>query len=82
MSASSRPGRDDDVALACLLEELSQRLATGEAIELESYCRRFPQYAEELRSLMPVLERLAALHRTDQTTGEGGSPQNAGTAED
>lgn len=63
MNASNGLGLDDDAALARLLEEVSNRLAAGEAVDLDSYAASFPQYADELKSLMPVLERLAGLSR-------------------
>ena len=62
----------DDALLADLVEEISQQLEAGGSIDLDSYHRRFPTYADQLRQLVPALD---ILHRVgDVAINNGASP--------
>jgi tetratricopeptide (TPR) repeat protein len=58
--------------LAELVEQVSQRIEAGELVDLEAYCRDFPEQADQLRQLVPALQVLndlsghpPAIPRTD-----------------
>ena len=53
-----------DQALGRLVDALTAKLQAGETVELEACCREHPQYAEQLRQLLPALEMLAGLGRS------------------
>jgi serine/threonine protein kinase/WD40 repeat protein/Flp pilus assembly protein TadD len=53
-----------DPQLAALIDELTDRLQAGEAVDLEAYLRRHPDHAEPLRQLIPALEMMAELKRS------------------
>ncbi|MFN9788101.1 MAG: serine/threonine protein kinase, partial [Pirellulaceae bacterium] len=60
-----------DFRLAELLVQISHRRQRGEGVELESFCRQFPEHASELRSLWGVLmltEAAAQYHDTPDPT--------------
>src|SRR5215831_11061346 len=61
-----------DPALAALVDELTDRLQAGEAVDLEAYLRRHPEHAEPLRQLIPALEMMGELKRS--AAREAGSP--------
>lgn len=65
----------DDTELARLLEEVSQGPAADEAIDVELYRSRFPQCADELRKLVPLLEQLAGLGRSGRQFGRSAEPE-------
>jgi serine/threonine protein kinase len=44
--------------LAELVEQVSQRIEAGELVDLEAYCRDYPEQAEQLRQLVPALQVL------------------------
>jgi tetratricopeptide (TPR) repeat protein len=54
------PGEAADPVLAKLVDEITDRLQAGDAVDLEEYAARHPERAEELRRLLPALEMLAA----------------------
>jgi serine/threonine-protein kinase len=78
-------GADLDPALAELAEEITLRLQAGEAVDLDDYAARHPQWAGPIRRLMPCLREMADLGRSvardhapghargleDGTSGEG-----------
>jgi hypothetical protein len=72
MNALNGSDPNNDAPLGLLLEELSKRVEAGEVIDLDAYCSAYPRYADELRDLVPVLERLAGLRQTGQDAVEGG----------
>jgi hypothetical protein len=53
------PDEASDAVLALLVEELTDRLQAGEAVDLEAYIGRHPERADQLRRLLPALEMLA-----------------------
>ena len=61
MTNSSRNPSDDsfdDLVLADLVQELTDRLQRGEPVALDSVVERHPQYAERLRQLFPTVQAL------------------------
>jgi serine/threonine-protein kinase len=63
-SAASRPTTGSQAALDRLIEELTQRLQSGEPIDLEAFLAQHPDEADTLRRLLPALEVLADLGRS------------------
>src|SRR5262249_52830594 len=61
-------------SLALLIDELTNRLQTGEEIALSDVAREHPQHAEQLAQVWPALQALADLSRS------GGSGVGAGGA--
>jgi eukaryotic-like serine/threonine-protein kinase len=57
--------------LADLLEQLTQRIMAGEAVDLDSCLRAHPRHADQLRQFFPAMRVLADL---GQTAGSGGTP--------
>jgi serine/threonine protein kinase/Flp pilus assembly protein TadD len=52
-----------DPALAALVDELTDRLQAGEAVDLEAFIGRHPEHAGPLRQLVPALEMMGELKR-------------------
>jgi hypothetical protein len=48
-------------SLADLIEELTNRLQAGEAVDLEACAAKYPQHAGALRELLPALQVLAGM---------------------
>src|SRR5262245_10657790 len=67
-SASARPSREDtlDPALADLIDRLTERIQAGEPVDLQACVRDHPQFAEQLRALLPALQALAEVGRSVQ----------------
>jgi serine/threonine protein kinase/Flp pilus assembly protein TadD len=64
-----------DPTLERLLDELTDRLAAGEAVDLEDYARLYPQHADVLRRCLPAMEAMAGLGRTGSgSSGAGALP--------
>jgi hypothetical protein len=57
-------GADVDPALSELTEEITRRLLSGEAVDLEAYAGRHPGFAGSIRDLLPTMHELAALGRS------------------
>ena len=53
-----------DSALDDLIEELTAKIHSGEAVDLAEIARRYPEHAERLRRLMPALALMANLSRS------------------
>jgi serine/threonine protein kinase len=53
-----------DPALNDLIDELTARLQSGEALDLDAVCAEHPEHAETLRRLLPALQVLADLSRS------------------
>ena len=51
----------EDPVLADLVADLANRLAAGEAVDLEDYAARHPDRAEQLRLIWPAVRMMAAL---------------------
>ena len=60
--------------IAELVEEMSKKLQAGDTVDPETYVDRFPEHAEEIRSLIPTLDLLAGL--------EGSPDSQAGTLDE
>ena len=52
---------DTDLALAELFEEITQKLGAGEPFDLDAYVAEHPEYAAQLRELLPAVEFLVDL---------------------
>src|SRR5438067_11847548 len=50
-----------DLALAELIEQLTERIARGESLDLEAFLVEHPTHADRLRPLVPALTTLANL---------------------
>jgi WD40 repeat protein/serine/threonine protein kinase len=59
--ANGSPTSSPDQALGVLVDELTARLQAGERIDFQAYLQEHPQYAEQLRQLLPALQMLADL---------------------
>jgi WD40 repeat protein/serine/threonine protein kinase len=59
--SASRPAAGDGAGLTELVEEFTNRLQAGEAVDVDAFVRAHPQYAEPLRRLLPPLQVLADL---------------------
>ena len=65
--SNDEPGladRDDD-AFARIIAEVGERIELGEPVNQEAYLLRYPECAERLRSLWPVLVAAAELHPSE-----------------
>jgi serine/threonine protein kinase len=58
-STDSHSARDE--GYIHLVDEISERLQSGERVDIDDYCQAHPQYAEQLRRLIPALEVLAGM---------------------
>ncbi|MBI3864626.1 MAG: protein kinase, partial [Planctomycetia bacterium] len=54
----------DDLQLANLIEELSERLKQGEQLDSEAVTGQYPQFTERLRKLFPTILALATIEPT------------------
>ena len=52
---------DRDAQLALICEEISDRVRAGEVVNLDELAAKWPQYADELRDLVPAMRALAQL---------------------
>src|SRR5947209_891180 len=57
-------GEDLDPVLAELIDRLTTRIQAGAGIDLEDCLREHPQYAEQLRELLPAALALRAAGRS------------------
>jgi serine/threonine protein kinase len=57
---TSRSGTDE-LALGMLVEELTAKLHAGERVDVEACVRDHPEYADQIRQLLPALSLLADL---------------------
>jgi serine/threonine protein kinase len=64
MSPSAPSQKDSDVILAEVVEEFTNRLQSGESVDVESYVQKYPEHAERLRQLLPALALLDDLGRS------------------
>src|SRR6185312_7163536 len=68
----------EDPVLADLVADLADRLAAGEAVNLDEYAARHPDRAEQLRQMWPSVRMMAALGRSEA----GAEPRPGRTAVD
>lgn len=54
-------GAREEGELACLCEEISDRLRQGAVVDIEQYAARWPRYADELRQVLSAMQMLAGL---------------------
>ena len=69
---------EDDEALGALIDELTDRLQGGEAVDLEACVRLHPGHEGQIRGLFPALEMMAALGRRSADGGASGQPPPGG----
>jgi serine/threonine protein kinase/Tfp pilus assembly protein PilF len=67
------PEEQTDSDLAALIEDLTDRLNAGEAVDLQRYIEQHPRQAEELLCLMPALELLLSAGGTPPEESQSGS---------
>jgi serine/threonine protein kinase len=60
--------------LADLVDLLSARAQAGEVLDAEVLAAEYPEFAEDLRRLLPALGLLGELSRSRQSLGAGASP--------
>ena len=65
-------------SLELLIDELTDRLQAGEAIDLEAYADQHPDQAEQLRKLIPALEMMVHLKRSAVLGAARSSPPDRG----
>jgi serine/threonine-protein kinase len=63
-NASANPDDSDNAVLARVVAEIGDRLERGEPVDQETYLRQYPELAERLRSLWPVLVATAEIGDT------------------
>jgi hypothetical protein len=59
----------EDATLARIVAEIGDLVDRGEPVDQESYCRQFPECAERLRSLWPVLIAVGGNGRSESPQG-------------
>ncbi|HEY7312281.1 MAG TPA: tetratricopeptide repeat protein [Gemmataceae bacterium] len=69
----SAPSQTGEALLAEIIDEFTNRLQAGEAVEVESYIQRHPEHAERLRQLLPALALLAEVGRSADRDSDDGS---------
>jgi len=74
-SKSVLPDLTDDIVLAKLVQELTDRFRRGEPVVLEAIVQQYPQYAGQLEDLLPTVQALAVL---DLTADRGDRQQHVG----
>jgi serine/threonine-protein kinase len=71
-----------DSGLARLVDELTARLRAGGAVDPEAVAAEFPEYAEQLRRLLPAMALLADVSRSAGQSPEGIGAPPAGHDDD
>jgi serine/threonine-protein kinase len=74
-SDSFPTGAGLDPELAELAEEITRRLQAGDAVDLDDYGARYPEWAGPIRRLMPVLREMAELGRSVTRDQHADQPQ-------
>ena len=67
------PNLENDVSassMESILDELADRLQSGENLDIESYCLRYPQHATKIRELEPTLRAMRAFAEVRQNAAE------------
>lgn len=79
MVESAGKTNDPDLALADLLEQLTHRVQQGEVLDLERIRSEYPEHAERLHEMLPVLEFLIDLSEcgVDRHGHRAASPEPA-----
>src|SRR5438067_10476160 len=73
--ATPMPDSPDDSTLGRLIDELTYKLQADEPVDLQDYLDQYPEHAEELTRMLPALERLAELGRSEaKAESPGGIP--------
>jgi tetratricopeptide (TPR) repeat protein/tRNA A-37 threonylcarbamoyl transferase component Bud32 len=69
-TAPAGPAAPGGPALEDLVEELTNRVQAGEAVDVEAYAARHPEQAQAIRDLFPALQVLAAISGSSATGRE------------
>ena len=77
-SPRTETAAEDDETLGALIDELTDRLQAGEAVDLEACVRLHPGHEGQIRGLFPALEMMAALGRRSADGGAPGQPPPGG----
>jgi hypothetical protein len=70
---TSRSGTDE-LALGMLVEELTAKLHAGERVDVDACVRAHPEYADQIRQLLPALSLLADLGNSVVTQAVSSTP--------
>ncbi len=73
-TSQAAPSLDGESVLENLIEDCTNRLQAGEAIDVAELAARHPEHAERLRRLLPSLEMMAEVGRTAGRPLAAGSP--------
>jgi serine/threonine protein kinase len=74
-TASLRPSAPNVELLENLIEEITNKLQAGESVESEAYAAQYPEYAGQIRDLLPALRVLAdASQNTELPGAPAGQP--------
>src|SRR5262249_14293255 len=77
-SADEAPISSLDPVLEDLVAEITDRLQAGDPVDLAGYLARYPEYVDELRRLLPALERMAEPGSTTGPVAARARPVAAG----
>ncbi len=78
---SNKDSAPSSQLLAELVEEITQALEAGTPVDLDAHLLAFPQYAEELRRLLPAVQALGQLGGSERGSDPGeGQASTAGQA--
>jgi tetratricopeptide (TPR) repeat protein len=70
------------MAMEDLVEELTNRVQAGEAVDVEAYAARHPEHAQAIRDLFPALQVLGAMSGSGAPSQESANLPAAGTLGD
>ena len=57
-ASPQKPHRATDSSLADLVDEITNRLHAGEEINVDDYAGQHPEWVDQLRKLLPTLQKL------------------------
>jgi serine/threonine protein kinase/Tfp pilus assembly protein PilF len=77
MSPFAPSQNGSDAILAEVVEEFTNRVQAGEAVDVESYAQRHPEHAERIRQLLPALALLAEVGSAVHAGSDGVSREVA-----
>jgi hypothetical protein len=69
VNARERGDESDDAVLAQIVAEIGDRVERGEIVDQRSCLQQFPEYAERLRTLWPVLIAVGGQGRSESAAG-------------
>ena len=66
---------EDDEKLVEIVDEFLESARVGDSPSLDAYCEKYPDYADQLRELVPALGMLEELQPSG-TDGQSSEPEN------